>query len=331
MARKTVKQVIDNTIISAGNLLKNSTEKNNDRLIAEQQARSQPQPVPTQATPTPTPQDQPKVNAPTVPEVIRDGNTGKISGIKFPDGRVFQGLSSGEVNAMVNHFNGERQLPQGTQEAGTARVATENIQQQQQAIQTLSTPNNQAAPSVQLGANAQDLAATVGTSIPSIVGGATAGAGVGAGIGTLAAPVVGTAIGGAIGGVIGGLSALAAKIAVDKHQATKEAKRVYIDAKGYDTNILNMANSGAYNPSDLVHQYEVNLANVRESERELRAQTRTAVGEKLSGAMDELLDVQLYLSHEHDRRLALLMALQNPNPSIIYPPAQDLNSGDNTP
>lgn len=271
-----------------------------------------------------------QTTAPTVkqtsPEVIRDEN-GRITGVTFPDGRTLLGISPREVKNLINQEREATQLPEGAVEAGTARKQAEAQQQAQQAIAGLNAPT-QLSPSVQLGQGASDLAATIGTSIPSIAGGAATGAGLGAAVGTAVAPVIGTTIGAVAGGVIGGITALLGKIAVDRRQATKEAKRVYTDAKNVNTKLLNLANSGSVPPAEIIRAYELNMANIREAERELRAQTRGAVGKQLSGAMDELIDVQYYLEQDGLYRIQLIQALGNPDPSKIYPTDEVLNSED---
>lgn len=275
-------------------------------------------------------QEKPKPIRPLKPEVIRDGDTGEITGVTLPDGRTLLGLKPSEVRDLIEKDRQKRELPAGADEAGTTKKAIEQMQAQQQAnaAADLLQSNQQAGvqPTVALGNNAQDLLATAGTSLPSIAAGAASGAGLGAAVGSFV-PILGTTIGAVAGGIIGALTAFGAQLAVDRHQTTKEALTVFKKASTTrNTQILNMANSGQFPPAEVVRAYETNLANIREAERELRSQTRGAVGRQLSGAMDELIQVQLYIQNEPYYRAQLMDALRNPQPGRVYPIQEDLNT-----
>lgn len=186
------------------------------------------------------------------------------------------------------------------------------LSQAQQAAQT-------ASPSVNLPEVGGILnPTTIGTNIPSIAGGVTAGAGLGATIGAATTLGLGAPIGAAIGGVIGGITAYLAKLSSDRRQSTKNAKKVFNIASGERYNeIINSANQQSESPADIMYAYEVNLANIQESRRNLRELTKDKVGADLSGAMDELIEVEMYLDREPEYRQQLLIAIANPNPSKI--------------
>lgn len=188
---------------------------------------------------------------------------------------------------------------------------------------TASIPESLGAqPTVNLGDTPVDIATSIGSNVPAIASAAIAGASIGSAI-----PGIGTAAGAIFGGVLG----IATALAGDRRQATKEANKALSIAKSRDNDIINIANSGIYNPSEVLQLYEVNLANARAAERELLKQTQTSVGRQLSGAEDELIAVQDYLAYEQFRRDQLLLALAAPNPSKIIPTTQSegLNTNGN--
>jgi hypothetical protein len=160
-------------------------------------------PKPPVQTPVDEPQ-APKVTL-TTPEIIRDEETGKISGVRLSNGKTFLGLSPEEVNAMVSKSQEGTQLPEGTQPAGTARKQAENQQQIQRLTQLaqqglLTQDELQTITGSKLDVG-QVLGAGVTGVVPGIIGGAVAGGVAGAVVGGVGA--IPGAVGGAIIGGIG--------------------------------------------------------------------------------------------------------------------------------
>jgi len=65
----------------------------------------------------------------TTPQVIRDKDTGKISGVKMPDGRELVGIPAKEVRSMVESWRGETELPEGAVEMTEVSEAERKEQQ----------------------------------------------------------------------------------------------------------------------------------------------------------------------------------------------------------
>lgn len=146
-----------------------------------------------------------------------------------------------------------------------------------------------------------------------ILGSVATGALAGATAGSII-PIAGTAI----GGLIGGLGGLTAALTTQRRQATKEANKVFTISTGRDYQlIMNLANQGA-SPAEIMTAYNTMLANVRVSERALKKETQNALGRELSGAQDELTNVQLWLENEPMFRQQLILAMQNPNPAAVF-------------
>lgn len=266
----------------------------------------------------------------TQPEILRD-EKGNINGLKLPDGRTFVGIGRNEVNGLVANYLKQTATPQGAIEGQAVeqqkRIAEGKAQAAAQLIGGLGGP---AQAQYDLG-NAGNLLdpTTAIKNIPSIAGGIAGGATIGAGIGT-AVPILGTAIGAVAGGIIGGITAYSGKLAIDKRQSVKNANALFSTQASRDRELLNLANSGQATPAELIQAYDIKLANTREAERSLKALTKGKVNEQLSGAMDDLIKIQEYLAHEPEMRAQLVNAIQNPNPNLLYPVTQDLNSLDTT-
>lgn len=269
-------------------------------------------------------QKQGEVTPPKVlqPQVIRNQETGEITGIKTPDGKVIMAGNKRESKELISTFsdNTPWDTPKGFVEAEDVAAAQQQFIQQQQAIQQLTTGELQqgAQPNVDLSEDPNAASAVLNPL--AVAGGITAGATAGATVGALGGPV-GSAVLGTIGGIVGGFTAFLGKLSSDKRQSTKEAYKVFTLATGErQTQLLNLANSGTIPPADVVFAYEQNLANIRAARASLQEKTRTLIGRQLSGAQDELIAVEMYLANEGYYRAQLMMALQSPNPSRIYTP-----------
>lgn len=240
--------------------------------------------------------------------------------------RKFDLIQQGLSEKQAGRKNAEEQ--QGNRDLIAQQQAVALFQEQaDEAISSFG--KKQVNPSITLGDTGGDFAANVATNAQSIATGAAAGAGLGAVASGPFAPV-----GAVAGGIVGGISALLGKIALDKRQTTKEAKGAFVTATATTNKLLlNMANLALEPPADIVYGYELNLANIREAERELLKQTNNKIGKQLSGAQEELNLVQTYLRNEPFYRAQLFDAIRNPDPSKIYnvgDTSQDLNTGEDT-
>ena len=82
-----------------------------------------PSPFPDQRqTLIPKEEQEPSKPTPTgSPEIIRNQETGKPSGVKLPDGREFLGISPKEIEDLVANYTGKRKTPEGAVEATAVR------------------------------------------------------------------------------------------------------------------------------------------------------------------------------------------------------------------
>lgn len=283
------------------------------------------------ASPSPTPptalelqkEKERQANENNTPLAIRD-NTGRITGVRIGE-KIYNGIPKAQVNALMEHFAQTTGLTNGVQDTEQQATAQNQSGQAMQAI----TEQGAVNPSVQLdsplspsniGANAIAGAPSLAT---GIISGATSGAGIGALAGAptgIGAPILATVLG-IIGGIVGGGVALYRKIAQDQKQATTEAYSTFSDYSSTrrQKQLLNMANQRTDAPADIIHLYELNLANIRESQRALRNLTKNKVGAQLSQAMDELNTVNAWLENEPNQRRQLYQSLMNPNSQLIYP------------
>lgn len=287
----------------------------------EQPEQQRPPPVPI--APPGVPPTEPRKPNFTEPEIIRNQDTGEPTFVKMPDGRVVSvvGERPEQVQDLVSSQTKKTALPEGAVEATDVAAQQNNLEKQQEAIAGL---GQEVDPSVTLGKDplAPGLAragvlGSVGTTTAATIG-AAALKGT-AGVAALAtAPVAGALA------AAGGLAIFGAVIN-DKVKTKKEAAKLFKDSSSRDYLMsLNMANSG-FEPSTVMQNYNIMLANMRESERALEEIAKTSIGRDLVGAQVELNTVRLWLADEPNYRLRLAMALQNPNPSIQYQVPQEPN------
>lgn len=163
----------------------------------------------TPAAPTPSPAASERPNVPTV---IRDGDTGKITGIRFPDGRTILGIDAKEAQGQIDAFLGKRTVTGAAEETQVLKqqeLAKKNaalVSQVGQPSEIAQQPFN--VPGVDTG---QAVASGIAGAAPGIAGsllaqggGATAlaaGTGIAASGGTLAAIGGAVAVAGFLAGV----------------------------------------------------------------------------------------------------------------------------------
>lgn len=243
----------------------------------------------------------PKPKAPVgnnSPTVIRNEDTGDLTGVTFPDGRSFVGLSPRDVRALINANKMRTELPQGAQEAATPNQVIKNnpeIEKQLATIGQVQTPqaSNETAAAIK-GATPdvlQNIAAKTAA-------GAATGAISGGVLGSIV-PVAGTSVGAAGGAILGGAAGLvtglftaipeirsemeqqSAKQLAGYTQAEKNLKMIIKEAAdGYDpTSAIE-----AYNYEiEKIYQYEANLKALDESMWEAKAKPEL---EKIQGFRD---------------------------------------------
>lgn len=151
----------------------------------------------------------PGFKPPAVPEVIKDTETGRATGVILPDGRIIFGIKPSEAQALAGNFAKDQALPEGTVAAGASRSAGERQVAIQQALdaaqQGIATPEQLAMVQGASPDVGQALGAGAIGAIPGLVGGAVAGAVGGATVGALGGPI-GAVAGGVLGAAGGALT-----------------------------------------------------------------------------------------------------------------------------
>lgn len=243
MATKKKKGFIDTTFETIGGALNAAAESPESKAARERDElkRQQAQELAAQAAAQKdAPQAQPVDQAnPEEPEEILDMDTGKKTGIRFPDGRTLLGLSEREIRGLMDNFNSKRIT--GTQPAGTARAEAERQQASLEAISAgQEIPISQGQLASTQGAS-PDFGQALGTGAISAAPGIVAGAVSGATIGALGGPIgaVGGAVAGAVGSFLLGFGASLRSqqkdaFAVDQQVLTKGDR--YLRALITDTN-----------------------------------------------------------------------------------------------
>jgi len=254
------------------------------------------------------------------PSVIRNEETGKPSFVLDPVTGKYTSVDAGEgTQELINKREGVAQ----DLAAGQANITQrQNFETQQQAIGQL---GQAVAPSQTIGggndalgfARAAAFGGLGGGKGGALIGAIGAGAATGAAAGTVI-PGAGTLAGAAIGTILGASLAIFGATINNKVKSKNEAMTLFSDAsKRSWTATLNLANQG-FEPSAVVNEYNVMVANIRESQRALREITKTSTGRDLTNAQQELIKVEQWLQDEPNYRLRMQLALQNPNPNLVY-------------
>lgn len=257
--------------------------------------------APTIKTGTPSSQD-----STDVAQVIRDAETGKISGIELPGGRVIMAKGS-EIQKIASR-NAPEPTPAGTVEA--SQVARAN--QQQELI-------NQIGKSVSLGPSGNTkLGDNALTSAELGIGAALIGSELGAA----------TALAPATGGLslAAAISAAGGKLLFDARQGVKEDFNDFGNSRKNLKSIMNAVNAGTMDASEAVGLYNIELAKISRARADLKLKSQNKLENYLGGPGDELADVESFFSVEKqvfDTQLALAVA--NPDPRKIIPLEQVQN------
>ncbi|MCK9371374.1 hypothetical protein M0R04_15780 [Candidatus Dojkabacteria bacterium] len=93
---------------------------------------------------------------------------------------------------------------------------------------------------------------------------------------------------------VGSLSGITAKIGLAKRQATTDANNILTNAKSNIGSIISSLNAGAITPQEATELFNKEKANLNMSERALKQLTKNDVTTFLSGAKDEMADLNDY-------------------------------------
>lgn len=275
---------------------------------------------------------------------------GKVGGIALPDGRSFLGLNESEVKALKNKVTERAQLntpvsfaPQQLGQQTTQSQTPEQTAQTAIAIDTLLNPTGTAQPNTII-TPPQSTGETALENAPSIIANAASRAGLfaagGAGIGSIV-PFLGTGAGSAIGAGVGfavGAFEGFKRVATDEqNKVVTEAYEVYTrSASQHEKAIFDAAQTGQYNPSDIVGAFETNVANVNYALTHLQAIDDTFSGEELNKNHARINEMKAYIASVPQKRQDLAFTIANPDPNKIrgngedlrrFSLSQDLNNG----
>ncbi len=263
---------------------------------------------------TPAPKKEPKLE-----RFVIDQDTGKASGIRDPITGKVTFLPPEDIAAIQKKDDVANQVTERAIQENDVVKKENNQIIAEQAVQNL---GQEVAPDPELTNFNNRLGTDLALNAGAFAGAAGSVAG-GLGLGTAAAggaaagsilPGIGTAVGAlaAIGIVLG-------RIALAKRNVVKRADNAFDESVKSNKFLLNLANQGQTDPTELVGAYNQNYANIMASYKELREQTKTKTGQSLSGAQEELGDIEIYLRDEQLRRDVFMRAILQPNPSAIFP------------
>jgi len=239
----------------------------------------------------------------TAPEVFRDQDTGKLSGITLPNGNTFLGLKPSEVKSFNESWQSDTQLPQGTQEAGTAQAQADRQARNQELLklgeQGLLTPEELDALNIQEAPVDWSQAGTAGAAgaLPGLaglgVGLALSATGVGAIAGIPLAAVSAISIAGAITGILLGM-----KSNIAKQQSGEIAKTtdILIAAKTNMKAAVTIVSKDPKQADAAIEIYYEQLREVQKAERKLQKETQGDLNKFMEDGTEDLSDFTLFLA-----------------------------------
>lgn len=255
--------------------------------------------------------EPPKEVKPTTPEVFRDEETGRLSGVTLPTGESFVGIKPKEVKDFVSSYQENTTLPQGTQPGGTAQSEANRQARLQELIKMgqqglLSQQELQAIQEAPIDWGQALTAGSVGN-LPSLLTRAGAGAGAGflaaapinaalasTGVGAIPAGViaVGASVFGAITAMWGGTQAN-----IKKQQSGEIAKTKDVLAAA-KTNMRALTMVVQKDPSkaeDAIIQYYQWKSQAQRAHRKLQLETQGNLNKFMDDGTQDLSDFDLFL------------------------------------
>jgi len=279
--------------------------------------------IPTAAEP----EKLPETKLPT-PEIIRDEETGKPSGIKLPDGRTFLGISQEEINAMSKKYTSERALPAGAIEAGTTRQLAEDTQRKISLAKNVGTIDFETASQIEeQGLNVKEYLAA-GTQ--KALGSALAYGATGAAAGLVAsaptaggiAPVTvtgGAVAGGAVGALKGFYDGVTANIKDQRKDLVSVKTKELKQRKTAITNYISAANANPAAADEYVAAMNVELSLVRKDYNTLLKRGNEDLEFWGSDATPQLVDYEVFFeSTEPSLKLRMEQAVLKPDPTRSF-------------
>ena len=285
-----------------------------------------PQPETTTSTAV-DPADQPRAKINT-PEIIKDSETGKISGVKLPDGRTFFGVSPQEAKDILADYQKTRTAPDGTLPAGTQQAQLDQQLAQQAEAEQL---GGQIGDFGQLGVDPTGLdigeagIAGIRGAIPRALSLAATGAGIGLvgggavgsvvpGAGTAAGAAAGAALG-AVGGFVSGISSsMLSNLRSQRTDTTTAQQRVLDEGKQNLNDWATLAGTDPANRHVYVKNFNQQLALIDQAYRQMKLDTSRDVA-KFETALPNLAEFETFYSTQGERDF-LVADMQN---SLLQP------------
>lgn len=280
--------------------------------------------TPTNAPTTPTNAEPQNKDIPmNAPEIIKDEETGKMTGIRMPDGKTFLGMSPEEIKIFMQKYNSDTQLPEGANPAGTARRAYNDMQRKIQLAQQVGMIDMGTAMQAEdLGINWKEAGLSgLSNIVPSAIGYGIAGAGAGAfagGIGAVPGAVIGATAGlvkGFYSGVTGNIKAQKGDLIsgkVTELQRRQTALQNYISA----------ANANPAAAEEMMKAYNIEKALIRKDYNTLMKEANEDLtywgGED---GTSQLIQYEVFFeSIEPALDMKMQQAILKPNPANAYIP-----------
>lgn len=270
--------------------------------------------------------------AATPPQVFRN-ETGRLSGVKMPDGRTFLGLSPEEVNKITEAERTKNLTPAGAVEVSDVSRQEKQTQQNVQLAQGVAqppsqNPTNGEPPKIDLK---QAGATGAAAAVPGVIGGALTGA-IAGGVAGSVVPGVGNVAGAVGGAVVGGVGAfLAGARSNIKNQLSENIATTGMDLTQGQKNLRNLVRDTNANPSNAAENLELfnyQLALINQSHSKLKKETQstlsTFTGEKGDA---ELAKYESFYASGGSRDFLvreMQVALLTPNPSKGQPSLEEL-------
>ena len=251
------------------------------------------------------PEEPPKVT-PSGPELFKDPETGKVTGVRLPDGRTFFGLNKDEIDDIINRDKAEKARLAGTAPVGTAQARADIRFRGQQLA-------GQIGQFEELGISPTGLkfgeAATTGivNSIPSALRLGVTGAGIGlvggAAVGAAGGPIGATA-GAAIGAVAGFVSGIASgmigNFKSQRADTTTAQQRTLDEGKQTLMDWVTLARADPVNRNFYLAQFNNQAAQIDQAHRQMKLDTSRDLA-KFETALPNLAEFNTFYSEGGER------------------------------
>ena len=252
------------------------------------------------APPKEAPPKPPKVT-PGGPELFKDPETGKVTGVTLPDGRSFFGLNTDEINDIINRDREEKARQAALPGVGTAQARSDiRFRGQQLAGQIGEFGELPISPT---GFDIGEAATTgIVASIPSALRLGVTGAGIGlvggAAVGAVGGPIgagAGAAIGAAAGFVSGIASGMIGNFKSQRADTTTAQQRTLDEGKQTMMDWVTLARADPVNRNFYLTQFNQQAAQIDQAFRQMKLDTSRDLA-KFETALPNLAEFHTFYS-----------------------------------